>query len=96
LNTRIAYLALSSFPCSVRSGQGQREAWGYLPSIYNTVLLKDVVARRFNIKGKRFLTTQSKYYGDRIRWPRKVIIEQTWKLSAEAAAVTTRPNRAAG
>jgi predicted AAA+ superfamily ATPase len=39
------YLALGSFPYTVRSVQGQREAREYLRSMYNTVLLKDVVAR---------------------------------------------------
>jgi predicted AAA+ superfamily ATPase len=40
-----AYLELGSFPYTVRSGQGEREAREYLRGIYNTVLLKDVVAR---------------------------------------------------
>ena len=119
-----AYLALGSFPYTVRFSQGEREAREYLRDIYNTVLLKDVVgrlrisdvpglenvtkflmhnigskvsptkiantmksmgkgvdqktvdryirgltdamlmyeARRYNIKGKQYLTTQSKYF----------------------------------
>jgi len=40
-----AYLALGSFPYTVRFSQGEREAREYLRDIYNTVLLKDVVAR---------------------------------------------------
>ncbi|NLA60492.1 MAG: ATP-binding protein [Firmicutes bacterium] len=40
-----AYLSLGSFPYIVRSCQGQRDAQEYLRSIYNSVLLKDVVAR---------------------------------------------------
>lgn len=119
-----AYLALGSFPYTVRFSQGEREVREYLRDIYNTVLLKDVVARlrisdvtglenvtkflmhnigskvsstkiantmksmgkgvdqktvdryirgltdamlmyevrRYNIKGKQYLATQSKYY----------------------------------
>lgn len=40
-----SYLALGSFPYTVRSNQGEREAREYLRDIYNSVLLKDVVAR---------------------------------------------------
>ncbi len=119
-----AYLALGSFPYTVRFNLGEREAREYIRDIYNTVLLKDVVARlrisdvtslenvtrfllhnignkvsptkiantmksagkgvdqktvdryirgltdamllyearRYNIKGKQYLTTQSKYF----------------------------------
>ena len=34
----------------------------YLESVYNTVLLKDVVSKN-NIKGKEYLKTGNKYYG---------------------------------
>ncbi|MGI5857621.1 MAG: ATP-binding protein [Candidatus Merdivicinus sp.] len=39
------YMELSSFPYVLRYNYGQKEAREYLRDIYNTVLLKDVVAR---------------------------------------------------
>lgn len=54
------YVELSSFPYVLRYGYGQKEAREYLRDLYNTVLLKDVVAR---------LRIRCKYAGKRCKVP---------------------------
>jgi len=54
------YLEISSFPYILRYGYGPREAKEYLRDIYNTVLLKDIVAR-LNISDVNTLENVTKF-----------------------------------